>query len=116
MAIEIRCADRLQKARDFADKLGPEARKSLEDQLTYLETYRNNTCLCELYPDFAPHSFGFNLMGPVKNDGSRDRWFVGGVIYYGPSETGVDGPQFSVDIEAVAGNPEAQKPRWKVNT
>lgn len=49
---------------------------------------------CELYPDFAPHSFRFLML---RADGSR--WFNGGLIYSGPGQP-LDGsfPALTVGI------------------
>jgi len=61
---------------------------------------------CELYKDFAPQSFYFNMMKGEK------RWFNGGLIFHGPHDRGGDGgaPTFSVCL-----NPN-DKPHWQVHT
>ncbi len=53
----------------------------LAERLNYLATYANGDNICELYRDFAPHSFEFLMK---HADGSR--WFNGGLIYSGPSQ------------------------------
>lgn len=114
--LEVKCEDHLKSVRAFADTLGPEVRKQLEDKLSYLEHYRSDTCLCDLYADSAPHSFLFTLYGPSKDDGARDHWFTGGLIFYGPHQSGVGGPQYSVSLAGATGQPEARDARWEIHT
>lgn len=114
--MEVRCKERLEQARAFADGLGPDVRAQLEDKLSYLERYRDGTCLCDLYTDFAPHSFGFTIYGPVKENGKRDHWLTGGLIFYQPSDTGVGGPQFSVRLGAGKGRLSPERPHWEIHT
>jgi hypothetical protein len=116
MPLEVKCTEHLAKTRAFADTLGAAAREQLESKLSYLEHYRNDTCVCELFSDSTPHSFYFNLLGPAKDDGSRERWFNGGLIYFGPHETGVGGPQYSVSLAGATGGAEANTARWEVHT
>jgi hypothetical protein len=58
-------AEKIAETRKFADSLGPNARKSLEDNLNYLVTYAARDGIKRtqlyLYSDLAPHSFGFVL-------------------------------------------------------
>jgi hypothetical protein len=114
MTIEIKCETHLQQVRDFADTLGKEVREDLEKNLSYLEHYAGDTCVCELFWDMSPRSFTFQL---YKIQGEeRVRWMNGGLIFYQPRETGVGGPQFSVDLGAVFGSKESEKPRWSIHT
>ncbi len=112
--IEVKCGPHLEKVRAFADRVG--AREELEATLSYLENYRGGECLCVLYHDLAPHSFGFELLGPEREDGSRNCLFNGGVIYYGPGESGASAPQYSVSLAGALGGAEAKKHRWEVHT
>lgn len=113
--LEVRCEDYLTKVRAFADSRGPGIRRQLEAKLTYLEQYRDGTCLCDLYRDLAPHSFGFTIYGPAKADGERDHWLTGGLIFYEPRQSGVGGPQFSVSLSGATGL-EGEQPRWEIHT
>lgn len=113
--LEVRCPERLVEVRAWADKLGAEARQDFEGRLAYLEHYAQDGCVCDLYTDMAPYSFGFTIY-KRQQDGSLQRWFNGGLIYYGPRETGVDSPQFSVSLSAVAGHELAAKARWEIHT
>ena len=75
------------------------------EQLAYLaETERwQGTRRVQLYKDFAPYSFTFQ---EYINDKPA---IYGGLIYYGPGDTGVSGPQFSVRIGDT-------REGWRVNT
>lgn len=90
---------RLEEARKFADSRG--IREKLEKRLEYLDKYAcQEDCQktkCCLYRDFAPNSFYF-VMEIKKKDGQYERWFNGGLIYYGKGDSGVSDPQFSVRI------------------
>lgn len=83
----VKCQERLDKVRLFADQVG--LRQQLEEKLQYLSTYgggekREDYCRCDLYHDFAPYSFRFELYR--TEEGKEPRlWFVGGLIYQGPS-------------------------------
>lgn len=120
LRVEESAQKRLEETRAFADKVG--ARNELEEQLEYLGGYANSPeeqkTVCLLYTDFAPYSFGFTMYRLVSEDGQKKekRWFNGGLIYYGPGDTGVDGPQFSVSLEGAFGVGRANKHRWEVNT
>lgn len=102
----VQCEDRLAKARAWAEKVG--LTDQLQGQLDYLEGYSDRETRCQLYTDFAPHSFGFTM--EVKRDGEWVRWFNGGLIYHGPHDNGGDGgaPTFSVNITPTNG--------WSVHT
>jgi hypothetical protein len=106
----VHCEAHLANVRAHADSLGKEIREQLEGKLSYLEHYRDDECVCELMVDFAPYSFAFNMLGPVKADGSRDHWFNGGLILHNAGSTGVEFPVLSVTM-----SPQ-DKPHWSVHT
>ena len=108
--LDVRCSDHLAAVRAYADTLGPAARAQFEAKLSYLEDFRQSACVCELFKDFAPYSFAFNLLGPLKADGTRDLWFNGGLIYHAARSNGVVAPEFSVTL-----NPQ-DEPHWQVHT
>jgi len=85
----------LELAKEFAAKVGKA--DDLQKQLDYLANYSDRETKCVLYHDFAPHSFGFDMMLRGK-DGEWKRWYNGGLIFFGDGETGVGGPQYSVRI------------------
>jgi len=68
------------RVRLFAEKTGK--LKNLVDNITYLDTYADNSCKCVMGVDFAPASFAFCMM---KKDGGGIwvPWFNGGLIYHG---------------------------------
>lgn len=108
----VKCEEYLAKVREFAKSVG--LLDQLERQLEYLGTYAcheengSDYTRCELYSDFAPHSFSFCMFvkDKTKREGKQyDKdgytfWFSGGCIYNGPSCPG-DGsfPTLSVSIE-----------------
>lgn len=107
--LDVKCPEHLAKVRAYADT--QDARAQLEGRLTYLGTYRSGTCICELYEDrWSPHSFEFVMLGPEKPDGTRERWFNGGLIHHAPHSTGVGAPEFSVTL-----NPQPHV-HWEVHT
>jgi len=108
--LEVKCVDHLAAVRKYADSLGAAVREQLESKLAYLEHYRNDTCVCELMVDFAPYSFYFNMMGPTKPDGSRERWFNGGLIHHAARSTGVGSPEYAVTLDP------QDAPHWNVHT
>lgn len=76
--------------------------------LAWVLTNRNpNGSTCELYRDFAPHSFAFLMR---HEDGST--WFNGGLIYSGPGVP-LDGsfPALTVGIGIDSSNHD-----WSVHT
>jgi hypothetical protein len=110
---------RLEQARAFADKVG--AREELEAQLNYLSTYANGNgtdTVCVLFNDFAPHSFEFVMLRVVTEgeEKKEKRWFNGGLIYFGPGESGVSAPQFSVSLDGCFGTGKGNQHRWSVHT
>lgn len=80
----------------------------LKKQLDFLSGFGGDPekVECELYKDFAPYSFYFNMMKGDK------RWFNGGLLFHGPHDRGGDGgaPTFSVSL-----CPD-EKPHWQVHT
>lgn len=106
----------------------------LEDRLKFLGEYACKTemgidetrTVCVLHHDFAPYSWGIqmyrrkdNITVDPKNvtldnwRGGLDRYYVfmfnGGLIYYGPNESGVSSPQFSV-------RNGSSDETWEINT
>lgn len=114
--LETKDHEHLKEVRAFAQRVGAAAR--LQRWLDYLDTYAENDdrgrTRCLLHKDFAPNSFYF-LMEVRKPDGTYERWFNGGLIYYGPGETGVGEPQFSVSLTRTVGG-EAPAHDWEVHT
>lgn len=122
MVIDEKTQELLTKAKAFAVSIDE---KSLDEMLDYLDGYAEHgdrgRTKCLLYGDFAPFSFGFTMfLREDAGDASRPdqgvgpgyrRWFNGGLIYFGPGESGVGDPQFSVDL---GGN--TSKHRWTVHT
>ena len=83
----------LRKVQAFARKMG--LQKQLAEQLRYLHKYAGkNVTLCKLFKDFSPNSFEFTMFR--RRAGGEECWFNGGLIYFGPGDTGVGGPQYSV--------------------
>lgn len=80
----------------------------LQKELDYLANFGGepNYTECQLFSDFAPQSFYFEMMRNGK------RWFNGGLIFHGPHDNGGDGgvPTFSVCL-----TPDT-KPHWQVHT
>lgn len=106
--IDVRCEDRLQAARDFADRAG--LRASLEECLERLHgPYFGRESKTTLYSDFAPHSFGFDKEF-LHESGEWRFAYNGGLIYHGPHDSGGDGgaPTFSVSLDPHHG--------WSIHT
>ena len=95
--------------RRFADQHG--LREQLEEQLRYLDTYGEDDdrgrVRCTLYPDFAPHSFGFRLERR-QEDGSYVHWMSGGLIFHGSGGGSGGAPEYSVSLVPQIG--------WSVHT
>lgn len=105
----------LEAVKAFADRRGPEIRKILEDRLSYLDGYAGKErTRCHLFPD-GPHSFNFLMerknetLSTEQGREIYDRWFNGGLTYYGAGDSGVGSPQFSVRLVA-------DKEGWEINT
>ncbi len=111
MALEMRnenAKKRLEEARQHADKLGADIRAQLEGRLEYLEHYAGDTCVTELYTDWAPYSFGFDIY--KLKDSERIHWFTGGLIFHRGKSNGVDFPELSVVLDP------QDKPHWGIHT
>jgi len=93
----------LDKVREFADKIG--MREQLEDKLDQLDMWFGKRLTANLYRDFAPHSFYWELL---TDDGKRV--MNGGLIFHGQHDQGGDGgaPTFSVCLEPTNG--------WSIHT
>lgn len=109
----------LEEVRAFADSRGPEIRAKLEEKIKYLEEYGGtkegvlvdpSRFVVVLSSDRSPNSFNVSWYlrkvdhaVPIEkfiDDKTRSAFYNyfmnGGLIYYGPKESGVGGPQFSV--------------------
>lgn len=80
----------------------------LKKELDFLHNYGGDPDYteCQLFKDFAPQSFYFEILRNGK------RWFNGGLIFHGPHDRGGDGgmPTLSVSL-----NPDT-RPHWQVHT
>ena len=85
----------LEEVKELAVKINK--LDELEERLDYLRDYSPEETRCLLYKDFAPMSFYFQMQTMNKEDVWQN-WFNGGLIFYGPGDTGVGAPQFSVRI------------------
>lgn len=86
----VKDEEHLKKVKEFAAKRG--LLEKLEEELARLDNWFGAKLKTTLFPDFAPHSFFFILedaKGVVMN---------GGLIYFGPGDTGIGGPQYSVRL------------------
>lgn len=97
--LSIKCEPYLAEVRSFADSLG--LREQLEGKLKYLAEYGESPepeYRCDLYQDFAPHSFAFSIYRKLPGDEWRF-WLNGGLIYQGPGQP-ADGnaPTFTVSL------------------
>ena len=92
MSMTIVDQDHFDQVRAWAEQHG--CLDQLQKKLDYLTEYSDEPTTCELYRDFAPHSFEFVMK---RADGSR--WFNGGLIYSGPGQP-LDGsfPALTVSI------------------
>lgn len=105
--------DHFNKVLDHARSRNLE--QHFREQLNYLATYAVHTkkdrarMRCNLFPDFAPQSFYFE----VQQKGTNGVWMRvmnGGLIYYAGCEDGVGDPQFSVRLGSRLGE------GWEVHT
>lgn len=105
---------KLDKVKDAARKMGPEAEESLQACLDRLDNYKvwgEHETVCEVYSDFAPNSLLFDLT--VKDGG--DRVFNGGIIYSGPGLPSNGGaPSFTVSLDDDAAR--GRKHMWSIHT
>lgn len=86
----VRDEEHLKKVKEFATKRG--LLQQLEGHLANLDNWFGARLKTTLSPDFAPYSFYFiieDAKGIVMN---------GGLIYFGPGDTGVGDPQYSVRL------------------
>ncbi len=74
MSLVIKCQEHYDKVVAWAHQ--NYCLEKLKEKLDYLTTYADSKCVCELYSDFAPHSFEFAII----KDGKF--WFNGGLIYH----------------------------------
>lgn len=111
MSLEVVDPKYLEAVRSFADTLGPAVRVQFEEKLKWLAEFRDNTCHCKLFKDFAPYSFNFLLYGPTTAAEPEERpiWFNGGLIYYGGG-SGAGAPQYSVSLSS------DESSRWEIHT
>ena len=102
--IDFKAPDHFLQVLKFAASVG--AADKLIERLDYLANYAGGDNMCELYNDWAPHSFEFVMKRP---DGSR--WFNGGLIYSGPGQQ-LDGsaPALTVSLSQQQGH------GWSVHT
>jgi hypothetical protein len=126
----------LEDVRAFADRRGPEIRAKLESKIQYLTEFGGHRdgelvdpsrFVVIIIPDSAPFSFSIGWykrkeslgttqipiekFADLKTRGSfYDFYMNGGMIYYGPGDNGVGGPQFSVR----SGSEKDED--WSVNT
>jgi hypothetical protein len=111
--LNIKCEEHLAKVREFAKIRGIE--EKLQQRLDYLDTYaegdERGLTRCDLYAD-GDYSFYFRMLKRQPDGlmpGSYAYWFNGGMIYYGPGDTGVGAPQYSVRLGATDED-------WTINT
>jgi hypothetical protein len=112
MTLEIKDQEHYDKVVAFAQSVGAEAQ--LRERLDYLGTFATLT-ECELYYDFAPHSFGFVMFQRQKTGSERTRWFNGSLIYSGPgvpSNGSFPSLTVSIDRDAASG----ARHMWSVHT
>jgi len=112
LKVSENCINYLSETRDFAKSVG--LLNDLEAQLSYLSGYacrdeETDRTICNLYPDFAPHSFYFVM--ELKNEETKEynRWFNGGLIFFNAGESGVSGPQYTVRLDS-------SKSGWSIHT
>jgi hypothetical protein len=108
--IRITCPEYMEQVRAFAHSVN--AQPALQTQLNYLAGYGDGNNICELYKDFAPHSFQFLMKHP---DGSN--WFNGGLIYNGPGVR-LDGsfPALTVSLDTLNPDYDTEAHNWSVHT
>ena len=109
MALKIECEEHLQKAREFAAKIGKT--ESLEKNIKLLDEWGKEFSFpmrCRLMSDFAPHSFYWIL--EREKSGVWEFYMNGGLIYHGPHDNGGDGgePTLSVSLQPHHG--------WSIHT
>lgn len=111
---------KLAAVKALAQQAGPQAVQALQKSLDYLDQYAQGRANCEVYPDWAPHSFTLLMVGAQSQpDGRRDVWWNGGLIYSGPGLGGSPEqlsngtfPSLTVDIDPAPRGEHA----WRVHT
>jgi hypothetical protein len=93
----------LAKVLEFAERRG--IKENFLDRLNWLGkgAVFGTKSECRLFKDFAPYSFEF--MHVVNGKAAMN----GGLLYFGPGDTGVDAPQLSVRIGET-------KEGWEIHT
>lgn len=115
--LDVRNPAHLQRVRAFADQAG--LRGQLDTQLAYLDAYASRRAdgtvdrratRCEIYPDAAPHSFGFTMYRRDPETGEYRHWFCGGLLFHGVHDGHGSGaePTFAVTLDATTG--------WSIHT
>jgi hypothetical protein len=110
--LDVKCQERLEEVRKYAAERGITER--LEEKLAYLGGFAcpeddPGKTRCEIFADFAPHSFAFNMY-TRRGDGDYVLWFNGGLIYTGPGQP-LDGGFPALTVSLVA-----QGEGWSVHT
>lgn len=110
--LNIKCESYFDTVVEFAERnrIVHQLAKTLEYLDKYAENGVRGKTRCDLYYDFAPHSFSF-VMKRRNEDGSYIDWFNGGCILHGVGDTGVDYPNYSVTL-----SPPQHEPEWQVHT
>ena len=119
LIIDPRAREKLARAVDFAAQnnllVCRGSGLGLLDQLSYLAHYGDDRGLqegfqtrCTLDPDFAEHSFLFNIERRTVDDAQWAPWMFGGLIYHGPLADGTDNDNLSVTLDA--------RPGWQTHT
>lgn len=111
--LDIKCPEYFAEVMRFATQTGlteqlmrtliREAEYANGEGCAYDQSEGKNT-KCEIYSDFAPHSFRFNMLCQKEPDGEWEFWFNGGIIYQGPEQP-ADGsaPSFTVSLNSGTG-------------
>ena len=95
MSLIVKCPEYLEKVQAWAKEQGVETETALQRGLNYLRDYSDGKCVCLLYQDFAPQSFGFEwYYKPSNPDWAKGIfvkvWMAGGLIYHATE----DGPRW----------------------
>jgi hypothetical protein len=111
MTLIIQCQEHYDKVMAFAREVGAEA--ELQEQLDRLGMWFGEDIECELYTDFAPHSFLWANYRTVN--GERKMVIAGGLIYSGPGvPSNGSAPSFTVSLNSDAAC--GSKHQWSVHT
>jgi ABC-type Fe3+-citrate transport system substrate-binding protein len=100
----------LDKVKAFAKSIGKEA--EFQEKLDYFEklTWFGVEAKTSLYKDSSPYSFSFTVRAKNRITDQYDAVMNGGLIYYGPYESGSGAPQFSVSLDT------SNEARWEIHT